>query len=112
MGLLLTSQGKYDEAEPLYREALEAKHRTLGDEHPSTLISIGNLGNLLQAQGKYDEAESLFREALAGFRRKLGDEHPHTLKTREALEALLEKQKESKTPPTNPPDEDKGGDVQ
>ena len=38
MGFLLQSQGKYDEALPYYTEALETSRRTLGDEHPSTLI--------------------------------------------------------------------------
>ena len=34
---LLHDQGKYDEAEPLLREALEGRRRQLGDEHPITL---------------------------------------------------------------------------
>ena len=65
VGFLLYNQGKYDEAEPLWREALAGKRATLGDTHPSTLTSINNLGNLLQAQGKRDEAEPLLREARA-----------------------------------------------
>ena len=72
-------QGKYDEAEPLYREALKVKRETLGDRHPSTLASINNLGLLLSDQGKYDEAEPLYREALKVQRETLGDRHPDTL---------------------------------
>ena len=64
--MLLKEQGKYDEAEPLYREALKVRRETLGDRHPDTLISINNFGGLLKNQGKYDEAEPLFREALTG----------------------------------------------
>jgi len=67
------------EAEPLYREALEAFRRTLGDSHPDTLSSINNLGLLLKGQGKLSEAESLFRVALEGRRGTLGDTHPDTL---------------------------------
>ena len=47
----LQVQGKYEEAEPLYREALEVKRETLGNRHPSTLASIRGLGNLLKAKG-------------------------------------------------------------
>ena len=35
-------QGKYDQAEPLLREALAARRRTLGDEHYITLASQKN----------------------------------------------------------------------
>ena len=41
---MLQDQGKYDEAEPLFREALKVRRETLGDRHPSTLASINNLG--------------------------------------------------------------------
>ncbi|XRB03732.1 hypothetical protein NFJ02_18g30870 [Pycnococcus provasolii] len=69
-------QGKYDDAEVLYREALERRRRELGDAHPKTLNSISNLANLLKNQGKYADAEPLYREALDGYRRELGDAHP------------------------------------
>ena len=42
--LLLQEQGKLSEAEPLYREALEGRWRTLGDAHPITLSSTSNFG--------------------------------------------------------------------
>ena len=47
----LQAQGKYDEAEPLYRETLEVARATLGNRHPATVKSIRNLGALLQAKG-------------------------------------------------------------
>ncbi|MDP7520278.1 MAG: tetratricopeptide repeat protein, partial [Phycisphaerales bacterium] len=53
--------------------------RVLGDEHPDTLISIGNMGLLLSDLGKYDEAMPYYVEALETKRRALGDEHPDTL---------------------------------
>ena len=65
VALLLRARGKLDEAEPLLREALAARREALGDTHPSTLVSINNLGDLLQARGALDEAEPLMREALA-----------------------------------------------
>ena len=37
--------------------------KTLGNRHPSTLTSIGNLGVLLRAKGDLATAEPLLREA-------------------------------------------------
>ena len=92
LGMLFQYQGKYAEAEPLYREDLEVSRRTLGDEHPSTLISINNLGVLFQDQGKYSEAEALYREAVEVRRRTLGDEHPKTLTSINNLGLLFDSQ--------------------
>jgi non-specific serine/threonine protein kinase/serine/threonine-protein kinase len=92
MGYLLQAQGKLDQAEPYYREALEKRRRVLGGEHPDTLISINNMGALLQAEGKIDQAEPYYREALEKRRRVLGDEHPHTLASIGSMGALLHAQ--------------------
>ena len=56
-----------------------ARRETLGDKHPSTLLSLNNLGMLLRAQGKLEEAAPLCREALQAQRETLGDKHPSTL---------------------------------
>ena len=60
---------------------LAGYRRQLGDDHPHTLTSMGNLGNLYKQQGKYTEAEELLTEALAGSRKQLGDDQPETLNT-------------------------------
>jgi len=61
---LYESQGKYDEAEPLYVECLRMRREVLGDNHPDTLSSMNNLAVLYKSQGKYDEAEPLYVECL------------------------------------------------
>ena len=73
----------------LAREALAAQRETLGDQHPSTLASINNLGLLLQAKGELGEAVALFREALAASRETLGDRHLLTLVLQMNLGVLL-----------------------
>ena len=75
----------------LYREALDGRRRTLGNDHPSTLRSINNLGTLLCDHGKYGEAEKLMREALDGHRRVLGDKHPDTFNSIKCLKILPRK---------------------
>jgi hypothetical protein len=56
---------KYTEAEPLYREALEARRRVLGPDHPSTITSINNWAGCLLDMGRVGEALPLYRQALA-----------------------------------------------
>jgi len=51
---LYYSQGKYNEAEPLYVECLEKRKSVLGEAHPSTLTTSRNLVSLQKKmqQGK------------------------------------------------------------
>ncbi|MEI6846737.1 MAG: tetratricopeptide repeat protein [Chlorobiaceae bacterium] len=69
---LLYTQGKYAEAEPLYRKILEKEQKKLKDQ-PNLTTARNNLAASLQAQGKYDEAENLYREALKMMEQKLGN---------------------------------------
>jgi len=48
---LLSDQGRLDEAEPLYKEALEGFREMLGARHKDTLNSMNNDANLLKQQG-------------------------------------------------------------
>ena len=88
---LLKNQAKYDEAKPLWEEALASRKETLGDRHPSTLTSMSSLGSLLQAQGKLDEAEPLSKEAAILYREVLGDDHPHTRISVNSYKELLKR---------------------
>ncbi len=92
MGILLQSQGKVAEAEPLMREALERSRRVRGDDDPGTLTAINNIGYLLQWQGKLAEAEPFMREALERSRRVLGNDSEDTLVSINNMGYLLEQQ--------------------
>jgi non-specific serine/threonine protein kinase/serine/threonine-protein kinase len=59
MGVLLRAQGKLDQAEPYYREALEKRRRVLGEEHPDTLASVSSMVRLNVDQSKPREALDL-----------------------------------------------------
>jgi tetratricopeptide (TPR) repeat protein len=73
---LYRSQGRYAEAEPLYRRALQITEQQLGAEHPDTATSLNNLAGLYRSQGRYAEAEPLYRRALQIREQQLGAEHP------------------------------------
>jgi tetratricopeptide (TPR) repeat protein len=77
----LYAQGRYGEAETMYRETLAVRQRVLGSEHPETLQTANDLAIALYAQGKYGEAEPMHRETLAVRQRVLGSEHPEMLNT-------------------------------
>ena len=56
LAMVLSSQGKYEEAEEMHRQTLELREKVLGKEHPYTLTSMNNLAVVLSSQGKYEEA--------------------------------------------------------
>jgi len=85
---LLYKQGKYGEAEPLYRRSLAIMEAKLGAEHPSVATGLNNLAGLLITQNKFVEAESMLRRAFEIRELKLGKEHPDTISTKEALDLL------------------------
>ncbi len=58
---------------------LGVQRRVLGEDHPSTLTSAGNLATSLSRQGKRAQAELIEREILCARRRVPGEEHPNTL---------------------------------
>jgi non-specific serine/threonine protein kinase/serine/threonine-protein kinase len=81
IGVTYTNLGLYSGAEPELRRTVETQARVLGDDHPETLRSMGELADLYSVQGRYDEAEPLYLETLEVQRRVLGDDHPLTLRS-------------------------------
>jgi tetratricopeptide (TPR) repeat protein len=69
MAILYETQGKFGDAERLYRRAIAIRERALGANHPDVAMSLSNLATLYQAQDKYVEVGCL---ALANVPR----EHP------------------------------------
>ena len=77
LGLLYKNQGKYDLAEPLYKECLQAREEKLSRQHTDTLSSINNLASLYDKQGKCDLADLLYEDCIQSAEELLGNEHPH-----------------------------------
>ncbi|MET8083947.1 tetratricopeptide repeat protein, partial [Micromonospora sp. NPDC005237] len=72
-------QGQYATAIAQFEQVLADCRRVLGDDHPNTLATGGNLAYAYQEVGRVDEAIPLFEQVLADCRRVLGDDHPSTL---------------------------------
>ena len=63
LALLYSHQGRYSEAEPLIKEALDIGIISLGRIHPDVANTMSNLAALYSHQGRYSEAEPLIKEA-------------------------------------------------
>ena len=86
---LYQDQGRYTEAELLYKRSLSIWENTLGPEHPFVATSLDNLAGLYHSQGRYAEAELLQKRALAAWEKALGPEHPDVALSLENYAALL-----------------------
>jgi tetratricopeptide (TPR) repeat protein len=75
----LRKQGKAEMAEMMAWRALKGREKSLGNEHPDTLVSVHSLAMVLREQRKYKAAEEMHQRALKGREKALGEEQPDTL---------------------------------
>ena len=57
LGTALKMRGYFPDSKILLSDVLEARERTLGAEHPDTLLSVNNLAACLEAMGLLKDAE-------------------------------------------------------
>jgi tetratricopeptide (TPR) repeat protein len=79
---VLKSLGRAEEAEPLHKQALAARRRLLGEDHPDTIKSLDNYAHFLASLGRADEAEPYFNQVLTRRRKVQGEDHPDTIRSR------------------------------
>ncbi len=58
------AQGRYAEAEPLYKRALAIREKALGPDHPDVSYSALGLARLERARGRLDDAERWIDRAI------------------------------------------------
>ena len=95
LALVLSSQGKYDEAEEMHRQALTLRERVLRKKHPDTLTSVYCLVYLLHQKKRYKDAEVFYDRVYAGYRKTLGEKHPTTAACSRHYSSMLKKRKAS-----------------
>lgn len=86
------AQGRYAEAEAVFRQSLDAENEVFGNDHPRTASVLNTLAVLCNVQGRYTEAEELFNLSLAAYERALGDDHMNTYGIRNNLAELYRHQ--------------------
>lgn len=79
VGRCQVTLGQYAEAEMTHLQVLSLREKVFGEEHPSTLASMNEVGVALNDQGKYEEAEAMYRQTLATKEKALGKGHPDAL---------------------------------
>ncbi len=65
LGANSEEQGKYAEAEPLYKHSLQICQKTLGPNHPQVATSLENYAELLYKTNRSAEASKLDQQAKA-----------------------------------------------
>jgi kinesin light chain len=90
--VLYGKRGKYKDAEPLCKRALEIREKVLGSDHPDVAKQLNNLALLCQNQGKYEEVERYYQRALEIYESKLGQDDPNVAKTKNNLASAYLKQ--------------------
>ena len=92
---LYETQGRYADAEPLYKRSLAIWEKALGPNHPNVATSLNNLALLYDSQGRYADALPIVQRIMAlnsarksvAFRVLYGSENQKLIAPKEALNA-------------------------
>lgn len=85
------SQGRYEVAVPLCKQALEDLEKSSGHDHPDVATMLNILALVYRDQSKYKEAANLLNDALSVRERTLGEDHPAVAATLNNLAVLYGK---------------------
>ncbi|KRX23638.1 Kinesin light chain, partial [Trichinella nelsoni] len=85
------SQGRYEVAVPLCKQALEDLEKNSGHDHPDVATMLNILALVYRDQNKYKEAASLLNDALQIREKTLGENHPAVAATLNNLAVLYGK---------------------
>jgi len=75
---LYDNSGEYEKAKEYYLKALQIRKDVLGENHPDTAASYGNLGRLYGKTGEYEKAKEYYLKVLQIRKDVLGENHPDT----------------------------------
>nr|MBP9089826.1 tetratricopeptide repeat protein [bacterium] len=89
---LYRTQGRYADAEPLFKRSIAIRESKLGAEHPNVATSLNGLALLYKTQGRYADAEPLYKRSLAILEKVNGQDHPDVATALNNLAALYQTQ--------------------
>lgn len=72
----LRKNGKFAQAEPLYRRALEIAETRFGKDHLLTLVMYGDMNGMFRDMGKLDEYDKIAREVVRRAKQAFPLGHP------------------------------------
>lgn len=85
---LYRAQGRYAEAEPLYKRSLAIREKISTPDQADQVGTLDGLAELYKAQGRYAEAEPLFKRSLEISEKNHGRTHPEVAAGVESLAEL------------------------
>ena len=91
LGLLLTRQDRWAEAEESFKRAQRTFQTGYGKESSGVALSLGNLGHVYLKQSRFGEAEETLTQALAIREKGFAPNHPIIADTLEMLAAAQHK---------------------
>ena len=89
LAMLLQATNRFEEAEPMMRQALAINEAAFVNQHPKVATNLNNLALLLKGTNRIDEAEPLMRQALAIDEAAFGNQHPEVATDLNNLALLL-----------------------
>jgi hypothetical protein len=78
-----------DEEQVIAMQIMITNSKSLGPEHPETLISMANLASIYDKRGRWKEAEELLLQIVETKKRVLGQEHLETMSSRVELTQIF-----------------------
>ena len=78
----------------MFEQVRDARVKTLGVDHPSTLVTMNNLAVVYQAAGKFNQAIPLLEQVRDAYEKQRGTDHPDTLLTLQNLAAVCRSAKQ------------------
>jgi tetratricopeptide (TPR) repeat protein len=76
LGMVYQAERRWDDAEHMFRAALEIRERELGPGHPDVAVALNDLGVLFQKQSRLEEAGPVLERALRTWQTSIGATHP------------------------------------
>jgi tetratricopeptide (TPR) repeat protein/CHAT domain-containing protein len=92
LAVVYQSQGKYADAEGLYKRALAIDEKVHGPSHSYVATTLKRLAGMCEAQAKYVEAEGLLKRALAIREKEFGPDHPDVAAILDDLAKVYDRQ--------------------
>jgi tetratricopeptide (TPR) repeat protein len=86
----LALAGRRDQAAVMLEQVLAGARHQLGEDHPNTLLTMGNLARVYRESRQFEKALSLSQRTLDLKRVKLGEDHPDTLNELAALAVVFD----------------------
>ena len=98
LAALYDDQGRYADAEPLYKRALAIREKALGPDHPDVATSLNNLAELYRTRVATPRPSRCSKRALAICEKALGPDHPDVAPSLNNLAVLYKTKAAMPTP--------------